>query len=323
MNNKDNNFDQEKNVSVDIIIPTCQPGAEFAKLLRSLALQVMPADNIIIVNTEEEYWDKSIEWEYPNARIIHIKQEQFNHGTVRHAAACESKADILVFMTQDAVPKDQYLIKNLVTPIIEKRAEISYARQIPKEDAGLIEQFTRNFNYPETSCIKTRKDIPKMGIKTFFCSNVCAAYDRKIYDKLGGFPRPVVLNEDMILAGNAVEEGYRIAYVAEACVYHSHEYSGRQQFRRNFDIGASQAQYSQFFSAYPAESEGMSLIKETAKYICSRHKYHLLFKLVWISGWKYLGFKFGKNYKKLPKKTVMKWSLCPWYWKDYFEQEKK
>ncbi len=323
MNNKDNNFNQEKKTSVDIIIPTCQPGAELAKLLCSLALQVMPADNIIIVNTEEQYWDKSIEEKFPDVRIIHIKQEQFNHGTVRHAAACESKADILVFMTQDAVPKDQYLIKNLVAPIIEKKAEISYARQLPKEDAGLIEQFTRSFNYPETGCIKTRKDLPKMGIKTFFCSNVCAAYDRKVYNKLGGFPRPVVLNEDMILAGNAIEEGYRIAYAADACVFHSHEYSGRQQFRRNFDIGASQAQYSQLFSAYPSESEGVKLIKETAKYICARHKYHLLFKLVWISGCKYLGYKFGKNYKKLSKKRIMKWSLCPWYWKEYFEQEKK
>lgn len=303
-----------KNISFDIIIPTFQPGTEFAELLRSLALQVLPADNIIIVNTDEQYWNREFENICPKTTVIHIKKEDFDHGAVRHAAACESKADILVFMTQDAVPVNEYMTKNLIAPIANGEAQFSYARQIPKEDADLIEKFTRGFNYPSESRIKSRKDLINMGVKTFFCSNVCAAYDHKIYDKLGGFPRPVVLNEDMILAGYAVEAGYKISYTADAEVYHSHRYSAFQQFRRNFDIGVSQKQYEDLFSAYPSEKEGKKMVMNNIKYICSNRKCYLIFKLIWISGWKYLGFFFGKRYKKLPMRTVKKWSLCPQYW---------
>lgn len=303
-----------KHISVDIIIPTYRPGAEFAELLRSLALQVLPADHILIVNTEEAYWKPELEKEAPNIRVIHIKKEEFDHGAVRHAAANESKADVLIFMTQDAIPADEYLTQNLLAPILEKRAQFSYARQMPKKDADLIEAFTRGFNYPQEGRIKGRSDLMTMGVKTFFCSNVCAAYDHKIYNELGGFPRPVVLNEDMILAGNAVEAGYKIAYAADAKVFHSHNYGAIAQFRRNFDIGVSQKQYADLFSAYPSEKEGMKMVKKTAEYICSKKKYQFLFKLVWMSGWKYLGYLFGKKYEKLPKKLVKRWSLCPQYW---------
>lgn len=159
---------KNKNISVDIIIPTYKPGAEFAKLLRSLALQVLPANRIIIVNTEEEYWDKSFESICPNTTVIHIKKSEFDHGASRHMAASKSQADIMVFMTQDAVPADDEFIGNLVAPIASKSAELSYARQLPKADAGLIEQFTRGFNYPKDSRIKSIRDIDELGIKTFF-----------------------------------------------------------------------------------------------------------------------------------------------------------
>ena len=305
---------KNKNISVDIIIPTYKPGAEFAKLLRSLALQVLPANRIIIVNTEEKYWDKSFENICQNTTVIHIKKFEFDHGASRHMASRQSEADIMIFMTQDAMPADDRLIENLTAPIALKKAEISYARQLPKADAGLIEQFTRGFNYPSNGRIKSIRDVDELGIKTFFCSNVCAAYDKKVYDELGGFPRPVVLNEDMLIASNAILAGYRVSYTAEAMVYHSHEYSAKMQFRRNFDIGTSQKQHESLFNDYPSVGEGKKMVKENAAFLCKKHKFHLLFKLVWMSGWKFLGYSFGKRYDKLPMKLIKKWSLCPQYW---------
>lgn len=75
---------------------------------------------------------------------------------------------------------------------------MAYARQLPKSDCHIVEQYTRQFNYPEQSCVKTKADIPTLGIKTFFCSDVCAAY-RVIYLKNWGFESPVIFNEDMFL----------------------------------------------------------------------------------------------------------------------------
>ena len=137
----------------------------------------------------------------------------------------------------------------------------AYARQLPKPDCKLLERFTRNFSYPARSDIKDKDDLPTAGIKTFFCSNVCAAYDRKTLEKLGGFPKRTIFNEDMIYGGNLVRNGYAIAYAADAKVLHSHNYSCKKQFQRNFDLGVSQAEHPEIFSEYPSEGEGIKLVK--------------------------------------------------------------
>ena len=71
-------------------------------------------------------------------------------------------------MTDDAVPADEHMLENLLSPLWEGKAAMSYARQLPAPDCGVIERFTRDFNYPDQSVVKSAKDLPVLGIKTFF-----------------------------------------------------------------------------------------------------------------------------------------------------------
>ena len=103
-----------------------------------------------------------------------------------------------------------------------------------QRSSDLAEQYTRSFNYPDKSRIKTKEDIPVLGIKAYFCSNVCAAYRRSIYEEMGGFISRTIFNEDMIMAAKMMQAGYAVVYAAEAKVVHSHNYGYVQQFRRNF-----------------------------------------------------------------------------------------
>ena len=283
------------NIITDVIIPAYRPGSEFSKTLSSLALQVSGINRLTVINTEEKYWDKAFETQFPGMEVRHITKDEFNHGTTRYEAAKRSDADIIVFMTQDAVPADDRLIEKLIAPIVSGEAAVSYARQLPKEDADEIERFTRAYNYPAGSKIKSADDLKELGIKTFFCSNVCAAYDKKIYDSLGGFPHPLDFNEDMIFAGKLIEAGYKISYTAEAKVFHSHDYSGKEQYERNYLIGKTQAEHPEVFAKYPSEGAGISMVKKTASHLIKAGKPHLLFKLVWLSGCKYLGYRAGKR----------------------------
>ena len=226
-----------------------------------------------------------------------------------------SKAEIVVFMTQDAVPADEYVIGNLVKVLEEdEMTGAAYARQLAASDCNYIEKYTRKFNYPENSRIKSKEDLQEMGIKTFFCSNVCAAYKRNIYEKAGGFCKKTIFNEDMILAGHMINAGYKVAYVAEARVIHSHNYTGMQQFHRNFDMAVSQAEHPEVFEGIKSESEGIKLVKQTAAHLVKRRKIHLVPKLVYQSGCKYIGYRMGKMYKKLPDKVVKWCSMSPGYW---------
>lgn len=128
---------------------------------------------------------------------------------------------------------------------------------MPAKDCRVVERYTRSFNYPAESRVKTAEDLPQLGIKTFFASNVCAAYKRELVLKQGGFPEHTIFNEDMIFAGHGVKAGYAIAYVSDARVIHSHNLSGREQFHRNFDLAVSQVENPDVFSGLRSEGEGI------------------------------------------------------------------
>ena len=300
--------------TVDVIIPVYRPGKEFGELLRRLEKQEHRPEKILVMNTGRENWNA--EWEKcPILEVDHLEQKDFDHGGTRKAGAALSDADILVFMTQDALPADKKLIGNLIRPLEEEKTGAAYARQLPKEDCRFLECYTRSFNYPSESHIRTAADIPSCGIKTYFCSNVCAAYKREIYMELGGFIRKTIFNEDMIFAAKAMKNGYAVCYAADARVIHSHNYTAVEQFHRNFDLAVSQADHPDVFSGIRSEGEGIRMVKDTVRWLVKTGHTYLVPKLVVDSGFKYMGYLAGKRYKKLPKALVVKLSMNRNYWK--------
>jgi rhamnosyltransferase len=156
-----------------------------------------------------------------------------------------------------------------------------------------------------------------MGIKTFFCSNVCAAYRRDVYEKLGGFVRHTIFNEDMIYAAAAIRAGYGIAYEAGAQVVHSHNYTNIQQLRRNFDLGVSQAQHPEVFGAASSESEGKRLVGDTWRYLKKRKRLYRFPGFCVQCAFKYAGYLLGKHYRMLPRGLILKITANREYWGDF------
>ncbi|MEZ3461040.1 MAG: glycosyltransferase [Lachnospiraceae bacterium] len=306
--------------SVDVILLTYKPGKQVMELIRALEEQTYPIRKIIIMNTEERYfynlfYGTGFLEQYRNVEIHHLSEKEFDHGRTRAKAVQYSKSDIFVCMTQDAMPEDDRLIQNLVKALTgQEKTAAAYARQLPLPDCREIERYTRGFNYPDQSSVKSSADMEKLGIKTFFCSNVCAAYDREIYETIGGFVKKAVFNEDMVYAGHAVIAGYRIAYAAEAQVRHSHNYTCMQQFHRNFDLGVSQAEHPEVFNAVSSENEGIRLVRSTIRHLEKKKKWLQIPYLIVSSGYKLIGYQLGKHYRSLPKGMVKWCSASKSYW---------
>ena len=140
-------------------------------------------------------------------------------------------------------------------------------------------------------------------------------YRRDVYDKVGGFLHKAIFNEDMVYAGNAMYQGYAICYVADAGVIHSHNYSYMQQFHRNFDLGVSQTQHPEIFSGVRSESEGMRMVKSTIMHFRHIGKSYLIPDYVIMCAFRFLGYKLGRNYEKIPKRIVVACSMNRDYWK--------
>ena len=143
-------------VKTDVIIPAYHPGEEFDKLLERLSAQKYPVNKIIVMNTEKKFWRENWEQKYPLVEVHHLTKQEFDHGATRRRGAELSDAEILIFMTQDALPADRNLVGNLVQAVAgNEKTGAAYARQLPKNDCGFLEKYTRSFNYPEQSCLKT------------------------------------------------------------------------------------------------------------------------------------------------------------------------
>ena len=299
---------------VDVIIPVHRPDGKFQKILDRLSQQTYPVSRIIVVNTDEASYPADSVREPDNMELYHVRREEFDHGGTRDMAARLSDADLMLFMTQDAVPEDTRLVEMLVGAFDEPGMAAAFARQLPVKTDSLTEQYTRAFNYPPKSRTKTSADIPKLGIKTYFCSNACAMYDREIYLSLGGFLPQSIFNEDMVYAATAIQAGYSVRYEAEARVIHSHNYSPMQQFHRNFDNGVSQAMNAGvFFGAEPA-GEGLKLVKGTTSYLVKHGGILELPRFFATTVCKAAGFYLGLSYSRLPKSAVRKLSMNKEYW---------
>ena len=306
---------------IDVIIPTYKPDKELFTLLDRLNEQTLAPSRIILMNTEKQELEKLISDEelvsrYPNVTVFHISKKEFDHGRTRHEGVLFSDAEFFICMTQDAIPADRNLIEELAKAFDgDEKLAVSYARQIPRPDCSPEELYARKFNYSVTSIRKTQDDVEKLGIKTYFCSNVCAMYRRSIYDKLGGFIRKAIFNEDMVFAGNACQRGYAICYVPEAGVIHSHNYTCAQQFHRNFDLGVSQADHPEIFGGIKSESEGKKMVKQTIQHFRQLGKTYLVPHYVMMCGFRLVGYKLGKNYKKLPMGLRRAFSMNKAYWR--------
>lgn len=309
-------------MKTDIIIPLYKPGKELFILLDRLKSQSAPIHKIILMNTGEEYFREltagtGFEKRYPNVQVHHLTKQEYDHGGTRHQAVQYSESEIFICMTQDAMPVDNLMVEKLTANLAGDTA-VCYARQLPRRNSSELEKVSRYFNYPPVSRKKTAADLETLGIKTFFCSNVCAAYRRDVYERLGGFVRHTIFNEDMIYAAGAVKAGYTVAYEAEAKVVHSHNYSNLTQLRRNFDLGVSQAQHPEVFNGVASEAEGKKLVKETWKYLKRKKRLFYFPGFCVQCGFKYTGYLLGRHYRRLPRTWILKLTANQEFWSDYF-----
>lgn len=223
-------------MTYSVIIPTLNPGPVLNALLYSLQHQAERPREIIIIDSASEDGTPVLA-AHLGCRVLSISRSEFTHGGSRNRGACVATGEALIFMTQDAMLVDTAFTQELLRPLRDGLAVASYGRQIARPGASLREQFTRAFNYPAEDELRTREAVARLGVGAYFFSNVASAVRADIFHELGLFNDNVIMNEDMLFCAAVLDSGWSVAYVAKACVFHSHDYGLFQTFRRYFDVG--------------------------------------------------------------------------------------
>ncbi|TDT52012.1 glycosyltransferase [Fonticella tunisiensis] len=247
-----------------------------------------------------------------NLNYTLIEPEEFSHSKTREMMAYKSTGDIIVFISQDVVMKNELWLRNLVEPIISGESEASFSRQLCDNDT--IEKYIRKKNYPEESRVVSSKDIERYGLMTFFYSDASSAVKASIFKELNGYDgKNHIINEDMYFAHKLITSGYRIKYCADSEVYHSHVFTLKQLYNRYFDTGVFFRQNPQFLS-YKGNKSGKDLAMYVFRQSLKERNFKVTLNLLPNFGARFIGSFMGKRYEMLPKKFVIISSLNKKYW---------
>jgi len=250
------------------------------------------------------------------AEIVPVDRTQFDHGATRQMAVDRLYgADIVVFMTQDAILVDADALGTLVACLDDPKVGAAYGRQISRQGAGAIERHARLFNYPDAGAVHAINDVARPGIRPAFCSNSFAAWRRSALLAVGGFPSPCILGADMLTAARLLQAGYGVAYCAGARVVHSHALTVGGEARRYFDTGVMHAENTWLLKAFgSAGGEGMRFARSEVRYLALHGAVLRIPEALVRDVEKLAAYRLGRAYRRLPRNWCRRMSMDQAYW---------
>ncbi|MDX2007811.1 MAG: glycosyltransferase family 2 protein [Meiothermus sp.] len=286
-------------MTVSVILPTYRAEKYLEPLLEALHSQTLRPLEVIVIDSSSPDQTAQIARD-AGCMVKVIPQSEFNHGATRNLGARMATGEVLVFMTQDALPAHEGFLEALVSPIHSGTAAAAYARQLPYPEAPPPEVFARHFNYPAQSHLQTLEDVPRKGFKAFFYSDVASAVRRETFWEMGGYPDWVIVDEDVYFCAKLLRSGLRVAYQAEAQVFHSHHYPLAQQFRRIFDVGVFVAQAGEMLEGAKVGGEGLRFVSAQVRYLARQGEWAWIPYSVLEAALKFVAYQMGVRHHALP-----------------------
>jgi len=289
------------NQTISVLIPTFNGEKTLEDLFITLGSQTLQPLEVLVADSSSVDGTVAICEKY-GAKIVSILKSDFDHGGTRTYLAKQALGDILVFFTQDATLVTRNALSLLLKPLIEDDScASSFGRQLPRPDANWHAAHLRRFNYPEESYIRTYSERNRYGLRTIFTSNSFAAYKKERLSEVDYFKNGLIFGEDTCTVGRIIQAGYTHAYVGDAEVYHSHNYSLVEEFRRSFDIGVLHSSEKWLLNTFgTAENIGFKYAQSAIKQMAAERRYLFVLSFSVRTGLKFFGYKLGRVYKKLP-----------------------
>jgi cellulose synthase/poly-beta-1,6-N-acetylglucosamine synthase-like glycosyltransferase len=295
---------------ISIIIPTYNAVPYLAILLEALEQQILTDAEVVVIDSSS--LDNTVEIARSHGvRTLSIPKHEFDHGLTRTMGAQQAQGEILVYLTQDALPIGRNALVKLIEPFGDDRqVGVTFGRQLSRADATPFGQHLRLFNYPAISYRRSLSDCAGHGIRAAFCSNSFAAYRKSALEEVGWFKGGLLMGEDMHACATMLLKGYKVAYAADATVLHSHNYAIAQEFKRYFDMGVFLQKERWILDTFgKAEGEGLRFVRSELAYLWDQGLYHLIPASIARAGAKWLGYRLGHMYTSLPRSLMKRLSM--------------
>ncbi len=231
-------------MSATVAIPVRDGGELLDRTLAALSVQTVEHELLVC---DSGSTDSSVQTARAyGARVLEIASAQFSHGGTRNLLVAEASGARVALLTQDAEPVDERWLERLLGGLeLDPDVGIAYGPYRPRPQAAPavrmeLERWFESLAPDGKPCLERldeqeRLTLPAralVGRRGFFTdANAClrrSAWERVPF-------REVAYAEDRVLAIDMLRAGYAKAFVPEAAVLHSHDYTLVQELRRSFD----------------------------------------------------------------------------------------
>lgn len=219
--------------SVTVVIPALDAGALLGPLVAALRRQApSPPRQIVVVDSGSTDGTQAAAASL-GAEVIRL--EAFSHGGARNAGAKAASGEIVVFLSQDALPESDSWLAELLAPFADPEVAAAYSRQVPRPGASPMERFFLLDRFPPGPEVRRlARPGEHLTLEGVFFSNVSSAVRREAL-LAHPFDETLIMSEDQQLSRDLIGAGMTVVYRPSSVVVHSHDYTLATAFRRYFD----------------------------------------------------------------------------------------
>ena len=265
---------------------------------------------VIVIDSSSDDNTINIAKQFP-VKIIIIDPKDFGHGKTRNFGAKIAKGKFLVFLTQDAVPRSNSWLTELIKDLNDKKIAGVFGRQIARDDAVPMEKFFYLKMYHDKRIIKNKNIIKQDEI--VFSSVNCAIRKNLLLEN--PFPENILMMEDRQWALTMIDKDFNILYQPLAIVNHSHDTSTLNLFKRYFDFGVALSEILIARNKSKFVGKGFSIFMEELKYLIAKDQITWIPRAFLYYFAKFSGLILGRNHKYIPKVLKIRLSGYRGYWK--------
>ncbi|MFT7667534.1 MAG: rhamnosyltransferase [Planctomycetota bacterium] len=225
--------------SLSILLPTWNGEEDLRRLLPALDSQDYEGEREVLA-IDSSSTDATVSLlKEAGVDVEIISQSEFGHGATRNRLAAKAKGEVLVFLSQDALPASDDFLQELVSALDEEQVAGAYSRILPHPDDDPLTARTV-LSAPEADeegtpwepmdpALVWELPTEQMMARLRF-NNVASAVRAPIFREIQ-FPE-LPFGEDFAWAARVTQAGYRIRFAPKSLVYHAHRYTPSQAFAR-------------------------------------------------------------------------------------------
>lgn len=299
-------------MTVSVVIPVLNAERHLPALLPAIfAQQPRAPDEVLLLDSMSTDRTREIAAGFPGVRVIPVPK--FSHGGTRNQGAREARGEVVVLMTQDALPRDASWLARLLAPLADPAVAATYSRQVPYPDANPMEQHFLLTHFPPEPAIRRGGGAAEgLGLADVFFSNVSGAVRREVLLR-HPFAEDLIMSEDQQFSRDVIAAGHAVAYAADSVVVHSHNYTLGVCFRRYFDSVYSLTQIFRSHGMGTSAGMGVRYVAREFLWMARRHPLWLPYYVLY-TGAKAAGTLAAHFADRMPRSWARRCSLHRYYW---------